>query len=92
MENEMSKTVGDYPKDIQGVKTKNVFKLTKEGANPANTVGRMGFLRSSLRNPVSISYKGEGLILAPQGRVDQIDKEHLGALCTGVKFVPYKPE
>jgi hypothetical protein len=51
--------------------------------------GRMGFVRSSLRNPVSVSYNGEGMIIAPQGRVDNVDKERLGALCTGVKFVPY---
>jgi hypothetical protein len=85
-ENTEKETRGKAPKMAE---KKNIFKQTIEGVNPSNTVGRMGFLRSSLRNPVSISYKGEGLILAPQGRVDQIDKEQLGALCTGVKFVPY---
>jgi hypothetical protein len=61
--------------------TKNVLKSVSPG--------RMGFIRSSLRNPVSVSYNGEGMIIAPQGRVDNVDKERLGALCTGVKFVPY---
>lgn len=50
----------------------------------------LGFLVSRLPNPVTLGYKGEGMVLPPRfngKKYNLIDKNRLGALPKGVIFV-----
>jgi len=50
---------------------------------------RYGKLRSSQRHPVEISYGGEASIIPPQGTIENVDREFMGKIPMGVKFMPY---
>lgn len=46
------------------------------------------FIKNTLKNPITISYKGEGMRLSPRQKVKRIDKTQLGALPKGVILIP----
>jgi hypothetical protein len=50
---------------------------------------RYGKIRSMQKHPVQLSYEGEALIVPPQGTIENVDKELLGHLPVGIKFVSY---
>lgn len=50
---------------------------------------RYGKLKSSQRHPVDYSYGGEAAVIPPQGTVENVDREKLGKIPLGVKFMPY---
>lgn len=46
------------------------------------------FIKNTLKSPVTISYKGEGMRLSPRQKEKRIDKVQLGALPKGVLLIP----
>ena len=50
---------------------------------------KVGFLINSLDHPVYLSYMGETLVLSPRQKVENVQKERLGAIPKGVTFVQY---
>lgn len=46
------------------------------------------FLKNTLKNPLTISYKGQGLVISPRQRLRRIDKAQLGALPKGLVLIP----
>lgn len=57
--------------------------------NTAEQPTRFGKLKSSQRHPVDYSYNGEAGVIPPQGTVENVDREKLGKIPLGVKFMPY---
>lgn len=49
---------------------------------------KKGCLLNTLDHPAYIAYMGETVVLSPKQRVSNINKEKLGALPKGVKFLP----
>lgn len=55
---------------------------------------RYGFLVSGLTNPITISYDGGVIVIPPRatrvppGKSKTLDREKLGALPVGIKFIP----
>lgn len=47
---------------------------------------KLGKLISRLNHPVVISYDGEGLTIPPRGIIEQVDRNKVGALPTGISF------
>lgn len=52
---------------------------------------KIGSLINVLDHPVYLSYMGETLVMSPRQKVENVNKEKLGALPKGVSFVEYKP-
>lgn len=46
-----------------------------------------GELVSQLDHPVTISYKGEAMVLAPKAKITNVVKSALGAIPKGVTFI-----
>lgn len=49
-----------------------------------------GSLINVLDHPVYISYLGETLVLSPRQKIENVEKEKIGALPKGVSFIEYK--
>ncbi len=45
-------------------------------------------IKNTLKNPIVLSYKGEGMRLSPRQKQPGIDKAQLGALPRGVVLIP----
>jgi hypothetical protein len=63
------------------------FQSHQEQAKPEKRI-RPGYLISRMDHPVTLSYHGEALVLAPRARVVIADGAKLGGLAPGVVFVP----
>lgn len=50
-------------------------------------VKKLGKLVSRLNHPVNISYNGQGLVIPPRGKVRKVNKQLLGAIPKGVKYI-----
>lgn len=48
---------------------------------------KLGKLKSRLNHPVYISYGGQGMVIPPRGTMLGINKELLGALPKGVRYI-----
>lgn len=51
---------------------------------------RYGTLVNRLKVPITISYKGEGMVLSPCSKKQNIDLEQVGAIPNGVLIIPNK--
>ena len=49
---------------------------------------KKGSLLNTMDHPMYVSYMGETLVLSPRQKVDNVEKEKIGALPKGVKFLP----
>lgn len=49
---------------------------------------KKGSLVNTLDHPVYLSYMGDTLVLSPKQKVNNVNKEKVGALPKGVLFVP----
>lgn len=49
---------------------------------------KKGSLVNTLDHPVYLSYMGESLVLSPKQKVNNVNKEKVGALPKGVLFIP----
>jgi hypothetical protein len=45
-------------------------------------------IKNTLKNPIVISYKGEGMRLSPRQKQKRIDRDQLGAIPRGVILIP----
>lgn len=57
--------------------------------NELSTPTKMGTLHSSLRNPTEIIYDKETSIIPPHGRVEDVEREKITNIPSGIKFIPY---
>lgn len=49
---------------------------------------KKGSLLNSLDHPVYIAYMGETLVISPRQKVDNVEREKLGAIPKGVVYIP----
>ena len=57
--------------------------------NSVDAPDRFGCLKSSQRHPVDFSYEGGAAVIPPQGTIENVDREKVGKIPIGVKFMPY---
>lgn len=48
---------------------------------------KVGALVNTLDHPVYLSYMGESLVLSPKQKINNVNKEKVGALPKGVMFI-----